>query len=67
MCSNGTSRRRRQSPRRHFRNGHRAAALRAITAGELYLTGAAPTITAATERCGSNRIYVKAAIGRSAV
>jgi hypothetical protein len=62
MRSNGMSRRHRQSARRHFRNGHRAAALRAITAGGLYLSKAAPSIAAAAERCGSNRLYVKAAI-----
>ena len=58
--SNGTRHRRRQSARRYFRNGHRAAAVRALTA--LVINGAAPTISAAAERCSSCAPYVQAAI-----
>jgi hypothetical protein len=59
--ANGT-RRRRQSARRHFRNGHRAAVVRATTAARLYLDGRAPSLAAAAEACGSNITYVRAAI-----
>jgi len=57
-----TSRRRNKSSRRHFRNGQRAAALRAITAGRLYLDKAVPTLAAAASACGSNVNYVQAAV-----
>jgi hypothetical protein len=55
-------RRQRASARRHFRHGWRAAVVRAFTAAGLYLNGQAPTLTAAAERCGSNVLYVRAAI-----
>jgi hypothetical protein len=55
-------RRQRASPRRHFRHGWRAAAVRAFTAAGLYLNEQVPTLTAAAERCGSNVLYVRAAI-----
>jgi hypothetical protein len=58
---NGT-RRRRQSARRHFRNGHRAAVVRATTAARLYLDGQAPSLVAAAEACGSNINYIRAAV-----
>jgi hypothetical protein len=54
--------RKRRSPRRHFRNGHRAAVWRATTAARLYLDKAVPTLAAAAEGCGSNVQYVQAAI-----
>src|SRR6516162_6873088 len=53
-------RRTRRSPRRHFRNGQRAAVLRALTAAQLYASGAITSIAKAAEGCGSNSIYVKA-------
>jgi len=59
---NDTARHRRQSARRHFRNGHRAAAVRAFTAAGLVISGRAPTIMMAAERCGSCPAYVQAAI-----
>jgi hypothetical protein len=56
-------RRHRQSARRHFlRNGERAAALRALTGARLYLTKQVSSYAAAAECCGSNRLYVKAAV-----
>jgi hypothetical protein len=58
---NGT-RRRRQSARRHFRNGHRAAVVRATTAARLYLRGETPSLAAAAEATGSNVPYIQAAI-----
>jgi hypothetical protein len=60
--SNGTTRRCRQSARRHFRNGRRSAAVRAFTAAALVIQGVTPTIAAAAERCGSCPAYVQAAI-----
>jgi hypothetical protein len=56
------SRRHRQSPRRQFRRGQRAAVLRAITGYYLY-TGqpiAAHTLKDAAERTGSNPRYIEA-------
>jgi hypothetical protein len=55
-------RRQRASPRRHFRHGWRAAAVRAFTAAGLYLNEQVPTLTAAAERCGSNVLYVRARV-----
>jgi hypothetical protein len=52
----------RQSARRHFRHGHRAAALRAFTGARLYLAQAVPTLAAAADSTGSNVAYVQAAI-----
>jgi hypothetical protein len=57
-----TSRRRYRSPRRQFRHGQRAAAVRAFAAAELYLNNLAPTLAAAAEGCGVNIHYVRAAI-----
>jgi hypothetical protein len=54
--------RHRQSPRRHFRSGRRAAAVRATTGARLYLDGKAPSLAAAAEACGSNIHYVRAAV-----
>jgi predicted ATPase len=54
--------RRRQSARRHFRHGQRAAAVRAFTAAQLYLNNTISTLEAAAEACGSNVAYVQAAI-----
>jgi hypothetical protein len=52
----------RQSARRHFRNGHRAAALRAVTGARLYIGGSVNSYGAAAEACGSNPVYVRAAV-----
>jgi hypothetical protein len=59
---NGGNGRHRRSARRHFQNGQRLAALRAITAAKGYLAGIFPTIAVAAMSCGSNRIYVDAAL-----
>ena len=55
-------RRQRLSPRRRFRNGHRAAVVRATTGARLYLDGRVPSLAAAAEACGSNILYIRAAI-----
>jgi len=55
-------RRQRASPRRRFRNGHRAAVVRATTGARLYLDGRASSLAAAAEACGSNVLYIRAAI-----
>jgi hypothetical protein len=55
-------RRSRQSSRRHFRNGQRAAVVRAATAAKLYLEKSVPTLAAAAEACGTNVAYVRAAV-----
>jgi len=57
------SRRHRQhrSSRRHFRDGRRAAALRALTAARLHLQGQAPSLAAAAAMCGSCLTYTRAA------
>jgi hypothetical protein len=52
----------RQSPRRHFRNGRRAAVVRACTAARLYLDKQVPSLAAAAEAAGSNPLYVRAAV-----
>jgi hypothetical protein len=54
--------RRRQSARRHFRNGHRAAVIRAVTGARLYLDGKASSLAAAAEACGSCVQYIQSAI-----
>jgi hypothetical protein len=54
--------RQRQSPHRRFRNGKRAAALRAFTAATLYASGSAPSVAAAAVCCGSCVQYVRAAV-----
>jgi hypothetical protein len=56
------SKRRHRSARRHFRHGHRAAVIRAITAAKLYIDEAIPNLTTAAECCGSNVVYVTAAV-----
>jgi hypothetical protein len=57
--SNGQHRR---SARRHFQSGQCLAALRAITAAKGYRTGIFSTIAVAAMSCGSNHIYVDAAL-----
>jgi hypothetical protein len=53
----------RQSSRRRFRNGVCAAALRAMTAGQMYLSeGGNITLEEMAARCGSNVAYVRAAV-----
>jgi len=52
----------RQSVRRQFHDGHRRAAVRAITGARLYLSKNVPTLRGAAEACGSNVHYVKAVI-----
>jgi hypothetical protein len=61
---NGTSSpRQRRSPHRQFKNGQRAAALRAITAAGLYDTEPAyDTLATAAAACGSNVPYLRAAL-----
>src|SRR5262245_16851072 len=54
--------RRRASPRRHFRNGCRAAAARALTAARLYVDKKVLTLAAAAACCGSSVPYVQAGI-----
>jgi hypothetical protein len=54
--------RKRRSPRRHFRNGHRAAVIRATTGAALYLDKDVSTLAEAAECCGSNIQYVRAAV-----
>jgi len=54
------SHRLRQSPRRRFRNGNRAAALRAFTGAGLYANGL--TLACAAMCCGSCTQYVRAAV-----
>jgi hypothetical protein len=56
------SRRQRVSRRRQFHNGRRRAVVRAITAGRFYLARQVPSIAAAAEACGSNILYVQAAV-----
>jgi hypothetical protein len=60
--SNGTTQRRRQSARRHFKNGRRSAAVRAFTGAQLLRSKIAPSVAAAAERTGSTRSYVQAAL-----
>ena len=55
-------RRRRQSARRQFRYGQRAAVLRAVTAAKVYRDKAKPTLELAALSCGSNVKYVQAAL-----
>jgi hypothetical protein len=58
---NGNGRHRR-SARRHFENGQRLAALRALTAGKLVLNGTFRSVAEAVISCGSNQHYVDAAL-----
>ena len=62
LVTSGHRLRQRQSARRHFRHGKRAAATRAFTGARLYLNGAVPTLAAAADSTGSNVAYVQAAI-----
>jgi hypothetical protein len=55
-------RRQRASAGRHFRNGHRAAVVRAVTGARLYLDGRVSSLAAAAEACGSNINYIRAAV-----
>ena len=48
--------------RRRMRHGVCAAALHAVTAARLYLSGQIPNLFKAAESCGSNVSYVRAAI-----
>ena len=57
-----TTRRKRQSARRQFKNGRRNAAVRAFTGAQLLRSKIAPTITAAAERTGTSRAYIEAAL-----
>jgi hypothetical protein len=57
-----TTRRKRQSARRQFKNGRRNAAVRAFTGAQLVRTKIAPTVAAAAERTGTSRAYVEAAL-----
>ena len=50
-----------RSPRRHFRNGTRAAATRAVTAAELLADGKLPSARVAAVACGTCPQYVGAA------
>jgi hypothetical protein len=59
-ASSKISRHYRQSSRRHFRSGQRAAALRALTAAKLYRRGDAATLAEAAESSGSCVAYVRA-------
>jgi hypothetical protein len=45
-----------------MRHGICAAALRAVTAARLYLSGTIPNLLEAAESCGSNVAYIRAAI-----
>jgi hypothetical protein len=47
---------------RRMRDGQCAAALRAITAAQGYLSGTFPTLNTAANCCGSNAAYVAAAV-----
>jgi hypothetical protein len=53
---------RRRSSRRRFRYGVRAAVVRALTGARIYLNGFVSTLAAAAYGCGSNVIYVRAAV-----
>ena len=55
-------RRTHRSSRCRFRNGQRAAVVRALTAAKLYLNGEVPTLEAAAACCGSSVVYVRAAV-----
>ena len=47
---------------RQYRRGRCAAALRALTAAQLYLDDKINTLKAAAKSCGSNVVYVRAAV-----
>src|SRR5262249_54954448 len=52
----------RANPRRHFRNGVCAAAVRAFSAGRFYLKGEFKTLAEAAVACGTCVVYIEAAI-----
>ena len=53
----------RRSSRRHrFRNGERRAVRQALTAANLYICGAAPTVKSAAMDCGVSVNYVRAVL-----
>ncbi len=55
-------RRRYRSARRHFRGYQRAAVLRALTGAKGYRNGWFSTVSEAATACGSNAVYVAAAV-----
>jgi hypothetical protein len=58
-----TGHRRCRQPRgRRFRHGHRAAALRAFSAAQLFLRRDVPTLGLAAAACGANPSYVRALV-----
>jgi hypothetical protein len=59
---NGNGNGKRANPRRHFRNGVCAAAVRAFNAGWFYLKGEYKTLAEAAVACGTCVIYIEAAI-----
>ena len=62
LVTSGHRLRQRQSARRRFRHGQRAAAVRAFTGARLYLNCAVPTLAAAADSTGSCPAYIQAAI-----
>ncbi len=62
LVTSGHRLRQRQSARRRFRHGQRAAAVRAFTGARLYLHCAVPTLAAAVDSTGSCPAYIQAAI-----
>jgi hypothetical protein len=62
LVTSGHRLRQRQSERRRFRHGQRAAAVRAFTGARLYLNCAVPTLAAAADSTGSCPAYIQAAI-----
>jgi hypothetical protein len=62
LVTSGHRVRQRQSARRRFRRGQRAAAVRAFTGARLYLNCAVPTLAAAADSVGSCPAYIQAAV-----
>ena len=62
LVTSGHRLRQRQSARRRFRHGQRAAAVRAFTGARLYLNCAVPTLAAAADSTGSCPAYIQAAV-----
>jgi hypothetical protein len=62
LVTSGHRFRQRQSARRRFRHGQRAAAVRAFTGARLYLNCAVPTLAAAADSTGSCPAYIQAAV-----
>ena len=62
LVTSGHRLRQRQSARRRFRHGQRAAAVRAFTGARLYLNCAVPTLAAAADSVGSCSAYIQAAV-----